>query len=106
MSPPTTRRRPESDDAGSAYGYREDDTDVQTIVWASVGTLFGFKLVTSILILVVFPTIDALLIVLALSVPWFFAMIYYVVFFEGSRFRLLRARARRRKLIYQEWNVD
>ncbi|HMM40623.1 MAG TPA: hypothetical protein PKA95_01835 [Thermomicrobiales bacterium] len=106
MSPHTERQRPDADEADSRYVYREDDADVRTIIWASVWTLFGFKVVTSILILVVFPTVDALAVVIALSVPWFVAALMYYGFFGKLRVRLLRARARRRKLIYQEWNVD
>lgn len=106
MSPHTERHRPDADEAGSRYVYREDDTEVKTIIWASVWTLLGFKIVTSILILIVFPTVDALAVVIALSAPWFAGGLFYFGFFGRMRMRLLRARARRRKLIYQEWNVD
>ncbi len=106
MSPHTERHRPESDEAASPYVYREDETEVRTIVWASVWTLLGFKIVTSILILIVFPTMDAFAVVIALSAPWFIGGLFYYGFFGKVRMRLLRARARRRKLIYQEWNID
>ncbi len=106
MSPHTKRRRPDSDEAGSRYVYREDESDVRTIIWASVWTLFAFKVVTSILILIVFPSIDALAVVIGLSVPWFLAALFYFGFVGHVRMRLLRARVRRRKLIYQEWNVE
>lgn len=105
MSPHIKRQHPDSDEVRTEYVYREDDAQIRTVVWASVWTLLGFKIVTSILILIVFPTVDALAVVLALSAPWFTGALFYFGLFGRVRVRLLRARARRRKLIYQEWNV-
>ncbi|HQX63394.1 MAG TPA: hypothetical protein PK593_08040 [Thermomicrobiales bacterium] len=106
MSPHTKRQRPGPDEADSRYVYHEDPSEMRTVVWASVWTLFAFKVVTSILILIVFPTLDAVAVVVALSVPWFIAALFYFGVTGRVRMRLLRVRARRRKLIYQEWNVE
>lgn len=107
MSPhPHTEHHARPHEKGDDYVYREDESEMRTIVWASVWTLLAFKIVTSILILIVFPTVDAFAVVIALSAPWFAAGLFYYGFFGKIRMRLIRARVRRRRLIHQEWNVD
>lgn len=82
------------------------DSDDRLIVMTFAWTLAAFKLVTSALVLFFFPSVDALLIVIALSVPWIIGGIVYFGIYTKVKLRLIRVRTRRRRLIYQEWNVD
>jgi hypothetical protein len=88
------------------FRYVERDDDGRAVVIAFIITLFVAKVVTSIFILIIFPSIDAALVVCALSVPWIIAAGWYFKIVGHVRLRLMRARAKRRKLIYEEWNVD
>ncbi len=82
------------------------DDDDRLILMTFAWTLAAFKLVTSALVLFFFPSVEALLIVVALSVPWVIGGFVYFGFYARIRMRLMRVRARRRQLIYQEWNLD
>jgi hypothetical protein len=78
----------------------------KTVVWTFVGSLITVKLVTSVVILYYFPSWHTLLLVGALSVAWFLPPVMYLMSKSPGRYRLLRARARRRELVRQEWNVE
>jgi len=106
MSPHTSRRHADTSQKQPSGVYREDPADIKTIIWASIWTLLGFKIVTSIIILIAFPTTDAFWMVMALSAPWIFGGLFYYGFFGRIRPGMVRMRARRKKLIHQEWNVD
>lgn len=106
MSPHTRHHHADTFQKRDTRVYREDPADIKTIVWASVWTLLGFKIVTSIIILIAFPTTDAFWMVTALSVPWIFGGLFYYGFFGRIRPGMVRMRAHRKKLIHQEWNVD
>ncbi len=82
------------------------EDDDRLILLTFVWTLVAFKLITSIMVLFFFPSVEALVVVLALSVPWVIGGFIYFGFYTRVKMRLVRVRARRRKLIYQEWNVD
>lgn len=77
-----------------------------SVVWAFVGSLATVKLVTSIMILYYFPSWHTLILVLALSVVWIVAPLYYISRNPRGRYRLLRARVRRNELLRQEWDVE
>ena len=55
MSPHTSRRHADTSQKKPSGVYREDPADIKTIIWASIRTLLGFKIVTSIIILIAFP---------------------------------------------------
>lgn len=80
--------------------------DDRAVLWAYVGALSVFKVVTSIFILYYFPSWHTLLFVIALSVMWFAVPVYYVVRNPRGRYRLFRARIRRNELLRQEWEVE
>lgn len=82
------------------------DDDDRLILLAFSWTLIAFKLVTSALVLFFFPSVEALVVVVVLSVPWVIGAFVYFGMYTRIKMRLVRARARRRRLIYQEWNVD
>lgn len=76
------------------------------VVWAFVGSLFAVKFLTSLLVLYYFPSWHTLLIVVALSFFWFVPPIYYFSTHSKGHIRLLKARARRKELLRQEWDVE
>ena len=80
--------------------------DWRPVLISQIATLFAFKIATSILIVWFFPSWEAVVVVLALSVPWIVAAIWYFGVIGRMRYRLMRVRAKRRRLIYQEWHVD
>jgi hypothetical protein len=80
--------------------------DGRTVLIAMIMTLVGFKLITSVMVFYFFPSLHTLVMVLALSVTWIIAGVYYGGVYSRVKYRLLRGRARRRELIYKEWNVD
>ena len=82
------------------------DDDARTVLIAHIATFVGFKIVTSILIIYYFPSWGAVLVVAGLSVPWVVAAIWYFGLISHIKLRLIRVRAKRKRLIHQEWNVD
>jgi hypothetical protein len=81
------------------------DNTRATIV-THVATIGVFKLVTSILVLYYFPSWHAVSVILAVSVPWIVAGVWYFGLYTRIRVRLVRGRMRRRALMHQEWHVD
>lgn len=82
------------------------DDETRSVLIAHAATLGVFKIVTSILILFYFPSWDALLVILALSVPWIVAAVWYGGVVSRVKLRLVRARMQRKRLLQQEWNVE
>jgi Na+-driven multidrug efflux pump len=80
--------------------------DGRAVLTAMIMTVVSFKLITSLLIFYFFPSWHTLMFLLALSVSWIIAGVYYGGVYSRVKYRLLRARARRRRLIHQEWHVD
>ena len=90
-----------------SYNRRAEDSSAdRAVLTAFVATLVGFKLVTSVMVLYFFPSTHALILVLALSSMWIIAGAIYGGLVTRVKMRLLRARARRRQLLFEEWNVD
>jgi hypothetical protein len=85
-------------------GHDEQEARATLIGMASV--LAGFKIVTSLLILVIFPSFEVALVVCGLSVMWLAVGVWWAVSRAEAPARLLRARFRRRRLIRQEWQAD
>jgi predicted membrane channel-forming protein YqfA (hemolysin III family) len=87
---------------------RETDgmDDARTVLTAFILTLVGFKVVTSIMVLYFFPSLHALVLVIALSSMWVIGGVIYGGIYSRVKLRLLRARAKRNKLLHQEWHVD
>jgi predicted membrane channel-forming protein YqfA (hemolysin III family) len=80
--------------------------DARTVLTAFILTLVGFKVVTSIMVLYFFPSLHALVLVIALSSMWVIGGVIYGGIYSRVKLRLLRARAKRNKLLHQEWHVD
>lgn len=82
------------------------DDEARTTLITQVATFGVFKLVTSIMIIWFFPSWEAVLVVLGLSVPWIIAAIWFGGIYSRIRLRLVRVRLRRKELLRQEWHVD
>jgi hypothetical protein len=70
------------------------------------GTLIAFKLVTALWVFYMQPTMQSAAFLTLTSAAWF-GLVAVLVLLGGGLFwfRLLRVRARRRRLIEQEWRV-
>lgn len=90
----------------ASYHRVDESAADRAILTAFILTLVGFKLVTSVMVLYFFPSRHALILVLALSSMWIIAGAMYFGAITRVKVRLLRGRARRRKLLHEEWNVD
>lgn len=77
-----------------------------TVVWAFAGALFMVKFVTSIMILYYFPSWTTFMLLILLSIAWFIPPLFYLMHNPKGRYRLWRARVRRRELLRQEWHVE
>lgn len=80
--------------------------DSRTALITQIATFGAFKVVTSVLILWFFPSWEALLVVLGLSVPWIIGAVWYFGIASTVRLRLIRVRAKRKELLRQEWRLD
>jgi hypothetical protein len=80
--------------------------DERAILTTMIMTVVSFKLITSVMVLYFFPSLHTLILVLALSVMWIVAGAIYGGIYSRVKLRLLRARAKRRHLVYKEWHVD
>lgn len=74
--------------------------------WPFVAILVGFKLFTLIMILVVTTSWDVVWFMLATHALWIFAALMVAWAPALFWFRLIRVRARRRKLQEAEWQVE
>lgn len=81
-------------------------SDERAIIWTFVGTLAGFKVLTSVLVFYYFPSWYTFVVLVAINVVWFIPLFYYLPRFFHGRYRLWNVRIKRRRLIEQEWNVE
>jgi hypothetical protein len=81
-------------------------SDEKAILMAFGGTLIAFKVITSVMIVAVFPSWKHLVIVLALNGFWFLPLLYYVPRHLHVRYRLWNVRLRRHRFVAQEWKID
>lgn len=73
--------------------------------WTFVGLILGFKLVTSIIIFVMEPTVRNAAFLFAMQWYLLFLPLPFVVVPAIFWYRLVRVRRRRRRLIQAEWLV-
>jgi hypothetical protein len=81
------------------------DSD-RAIIKGQIAALGIVKLAASVLTLYYFPSWQAALIIVVLSLPWFAGGVYYLA--TGGRFhyRHWKYRHLRARLLHEEWNVD
>lgn len=79
---------------------------MKQILIALCGSFIGVKVVTSAMILYVYPSWTAFGIIMALSALWFAPLIYWGPGYVRRRYRLWQVRLRRKRLLREEWHVD
>lgn len=80
--------------------------DAKQIVIAFSATFIGVKIVTSAMILYVYPSWTAFWIIMGLSALWFAPLVIFGPSYVKRRYRLWLVRLRRKRLLREEWNVD
>jgi hypothetical protein len=70
------------------------------------GTLVAFKLITALYIISLQPTVQSAAFLTFTNVIWLVLVTGPLLVFATFWFRRLRGRAKRRRLIEQEWRVD
>ena len=75
-------------------------------LYAFLGILVGFKIWTLVIILWLTSTWQTVVFLLAGHVLWFFAAAVLLVGPAAFWTRLIRVRAKRKKLQHAEWNVE
>ena len=83
-----------------------EDADSKAALWTFVGMILGFKIITSIIIFVMEPSIGSAAFLLAMQWYWLILPIPLVVVPALFWYRLWKVRRRRRELIRSEWKVD
>ncbi len=81
------------------------DSD-RAIIKAQIAALGGIKLVATILTLYYFPSWQAVMIVVVLSLPWIVGAFYYFGRVGWLRYRFWSYRHLRARLLREEWNLD
>lgn len=84
----------------------DDKAAARAAAWTFIGVVLGFKLWTIILILLFWPTGEALLLMLAMNWPFLLGALVLIAGPALVWYRLLRARARRRRLLWEEWHLE
>lgn len=87
--------------ASPSTGHRDDSAQVWVFVW----TLFGFKMATVALMLYHIRAWESDLVIAATTWYWFPMLAVLLAAPIAFRYRLRKARARRRELMRAEWMV-
>jgi hypothetical protein len=91
---------------GSARYTVSVEEDGKAALWTFVGMILAFKVVTSIIILVMAPTAHAFIFLLVMQWYWLLLPIPLVVMPVLFWIRLRRVRRKRRQLILSEWAFE
>ena len=75
-------------------------------MWTYIWVMVGFKLVTIAMILWFTHAFAAVAILIALHIPWIAAAVFLMGIPSAFWYRLIKVRARRSELIWQEYNVS
>jgi LPXTG-motif cell wall-anchored protein len=80
--------------------------DARLAAYTIFGTLVVFKVVTAVYILSLYPSAHAAIFLGMTNAIWFALVALPVIIGGGFWYRKRRVRAKRHKLIYEEWHVD
>jgi hypothetical protein len=83
-----------------------EDKESKAALWTFVGMIAGFKIITSIIIFVMEPSLASAAFLLAMQWYWIVLPIPFIMLPTLFWFRLWKMRRRRRQLIRSEWKVD
>lgn len=82
------------------------DEDGRAAAWTFVGIILAFKVITSIVIFMMQPSLASATFLFAMQWYWLFVPLPLIVLPVLFWYRLWRVRKRRRKLIHSEWMVN
>jgi hypothetical protein len=83
-----------------------EDADSKAALWTFGGMIAGFKIITSIIIFVMEPSLASAAFLLAMQWYWLLLPLPFVIVPALFWFRLWKVRRRRRQLIHAEWKVE
>jgi hypothetical protein len=84
----------------------DEESGNKAALWTFVGMILGFKVITSIIIFVMEPTLASASFLFAMQWYWLLLPIPFITVPIVFWYRLWRVRRRRRKLILSEWAVQ
>lgn len=82
------------------------DEDGRAAAWTFVGIILAFKVITSIVIFMMQPSLASATFLFAMQWYWLLVPLPLIVLPVLFWYRLWRVRKRRRKLIHSEWMVN
>lgn len=83
-----------------------EDADSKAALWTFVGMIAGFKIITSIIIFVMEPSIASAAFLVAMQWYWLLIPLPFIIVPAVFWYRLWKVRRRRRQLIRSEWKVE
>jgi hypothetical protein len=83
-----------------------EDEGSKAALWTFIGMGVGFKVITSIIIFVMEPTVASAAFLVAMQWYWLLLPLPFVAVPAVFWYRLWRVRRRRRQLIRSEWAVE
>jgi hypothetical protein len=83
-----------------------EDADSKAALWTFVGMIAGFKIITSIIIFVMEPSIASAAFLVAMQWYWLLIPLPFIIVPALFWYRLWKVRRRRRQLIRSEWKVE
>ena len=75
-------------------------------LWTLIWVLLTFKIVTVLMIAVMLPGEGTIKLLIATHVPWFFGGAALIAIPGVFWYRLVKVRAKRKRLIWEEWHVE
>lgn len=83
-----------------------EDADSKAALWTFVGMIVGFKIITSIIIFMMEPTVASAAFLIVMQWYWLLIPLPFVIVPVLFWVRLWKVRRRRRQLIRSEWQVE
>lgn len=83
----------------------EMEGEGRAAMWTYIWVMVGFKVITAIMLLYFTHELGAILILIALHIPWIIGAAVLLGAPSAAYYRLVKVRARRDELIRQEFNV-
>jgi uncharacterized BrkB/YihY/UPF0761 family membrane protein len=83
-----------------------DEEQGKVAAWTLFGVLFGFKLLTAIVVFLMFPTVGAAVFLLVFHWFWFIPLVGLALTAIAAWRRLARVRAKRERLRRAEFSLE
>lgn len=75
-------------------------------LWTMIGVLCGFKLLTALLVFIMMPSLGSAIFLLIFHWFWFVPPVLVGIGISMTWFRLVRGRAKRKRLRHAEFSLD